>query len=541
MSILAYHHMISQRFNNHPAFRGIDLKTLGVNSPANGIYLPADYQLAAGMNISPHPGGHTPLYYKAIECVLDRIAKEPETEIRAVKIRTLMDAMRIGFANGDLYTNVPTGKTLEEVKQGINEVIKKSESYVERYADLHQDLRESERRNLQAGQDHLQFWSAILGDARREKLLSEAIKRNPNVNITSENKHLRGTPYSQFAPADDDFQIPPTTSANPADLPSPPPLVPPPLQWLNEPEGFTRSDPRFMGGLPPSSVPGPNEQTLGQLPPTTAAPSESLALKSDPITGITDPYYDNPLAGGTSVPRDALALVAGVAAAGVAACFVPSWLLALGAILAGTRVASTQESSSNGTMAAAAPGGGVLSTGASVFNTNGDRLDVDSATNHSDSSGPSTFRPQLGEASAFDPKVPASTFAGRFGEWAITPAGTMPVNDPAVAPTSAAGSVAPEDVRRLSRVNETNAGNVFTTGSAPVPYLPSTALDERFGSWTVPAAGGEPQPSKPIGVFADEPSYLIPPPIFGVDGPVKPRNDSEEWFSRWIKPLLRSE
>ncbi|MGY3145345.1 hypothetical protein ACVWYQ_002344 [Bradyrhizobium sp. USDA 3397] len=155
---------------------------------------------------------------------------------------------------------------------------------------------------------------------------------------------------------------------------------------------------------------------------------------------------------------------------------------------------------------------------------------------------PLTPNPQLGGASPFDPEVPAGTFADRFGEWTTTAAGTMPAKNPPAASTSVAGSVAPEDVRRLARVNEANAGNVFTTGSAPVPYLPFTEFDGRFGSWTVPTAGGQqPQPSKPIGVFADEPSYLIPPPIFGVDGPVNPQTDSEEWFSRWIRSLLRSE
>ncbi|MFK4485311.1 hypothetical protein ABIA45_000389 [Bradyrhizobium sp. USDA 336] len=545
MSILAYHHMISQRFNDHIAFRGIDQKTLGVYSPANGIYLPVDYQLAAGMNISPHPGGHTPLYYGAIKCVLDRIAEEPKPEIRAVKIRTLMDAMRIGFANGDLYTNLPNGKTLEEVEQGINKVIKKNESYVERYADLHQDLRESERRNLQAGQDHLQLWSAILGDAQREKLLSEAIERNPNVNITSENKHLRGTPYSRFAPVDDVFQIPPTTSANPADLPSPPPLVPPSLQWLNESEGFTRSDPRFTGALPPFPAPGPDEKRFGQLPPTTAAPADPLVLQSDPHSGVTYQYYDNPLAGGTPVVRNAinaLALTAGGTATAALAPSILPWLLGIGGILAFTRAANAEESRSGATIGAAAPGGGVFSTGAPVYNTSNNGLNADNTAGARGVLAPLNLRQQLGGASSFDPEAPAGTFADRFGEWTTTPAGTVPANDPPVAPTSAAGSVAPEDVRRLARVNETNAGNVFTTGSAPVPHLPFTEFDGRFGSWTVPTAGGQqPQPSKPIGVFADEPSYLIPPPIFGVDGPVNPQTDSEEWFSRWIRPLLRSE
>lgn len=531
MSILAYHHMISQKFDRHRAFRGVDKQALGVHSRANGIYLPVDYRLAASMNLSPHPGGHNALYYAAVKSVLNQIAKNPEPEIRAAQIRTLMDAMRIGFAKGDLYTNAPMGKSQEDVKQGIENVIKNSQLYLERNPDLHQDLRDNERRNLQTGQDHLLFWSAVLGDARREKLLSEAIERNPNASITSGNKHLGGTPYSKFAPVDDVFHIPPTTPVNPADIPSPPPFIPPSLQWLNESEGFTRSDPRFTGALPAFPAPGPNEQTLGQLPPTTASPSSPLVPLSDPHSGMPNPYYENPLAGGTPVMRNAaLPWLAGGVAAAVAAPFLPGWLAALGAILAGTRLANAEESSSSATMEAATPSGGVLSTGAPAFNANGDRLNVGGT------------RPQLGEASSLDREAPAGTFADRFGEWVTTPAGTMPAKDPPAVPTSTAGSVAPEDVRRLARVNETNAGNVFTTGTAPVPYLPSTEFDGRFGYWTAPTAGGQqPQPSKPIGVFADEPSYLIPPPIFGVDGSVNPRNDGEEWFSRWIRPLLPPE
>ncbi|WP_143278705.1 hypothetical protein [Bradyrhizobium sp. Y36] len=73
-----------------------------------------------------------------------------------------------------------------------------------------------------------------------------------------------------------------------------------------------------------------------------------------------------------------------------------------------------------------------------------------------------------------------------------------------------------------------------------MPHLPSTEFNDRFGNWTLPTANSDqPQPSKPIGAFADEPSYLIPPPIFGVNVPGNPSNGAEEWFSRWIRPLLR--
>jgi hypothetical protein len=139
----------------------------------------------------------------------------------------------------------------------------------------------------------------------------------------------------------------------------------------------------------------------------------------------------------------------------------------------------------------------------------------------------------------------AGTFADRFGNWSETLNGTMPAqpSDGGEAQSAAvAGALAPEDVRRLTRVNASNAGSVFASGSAPVPYLPSTEFNDRFGNWSMPNGEGGPQrTSKPIGAFADEPSYIIPPPIFGSDDPGNPRNDAEEWFSRWIRPLIGPE
>jgi hypothetical protein len=49
------------------------------------------------------------------------------------------------------------------------------------------------------------------------------------------------------------------------------------------------------------------------------------------------------------------------------------------------------------------------------------------------------------------------------------------------------------------------------------------------------------QASRPVGAFADEPSYLIPPPIWGLEDQSKSRNDAVDWFSRWIEPLLRQD
>lgn len=116
----------------------------------------------------------------------------------------------------------------------------------------------------------------------------------------------------------------------------------------------------------------------------------------------------------------------------------------------------------------------------------------------------------------------------------------MPAQDVQLPTAPAAGTVVPEEVRRLTRVNAANAGSVFTSGSAPVPYLPSNEFNDRFGHWTTPTAYGQPpQTGRPIGTFADEPGYSVPPPIFGAYDPGNPSNSADEWFSQWIGPLLR--
>lgn len=552
MSILFDHHIILDRFKDHRAFSGIDKETLDIDSPANRIYLPADPKIAARLGVSPHPSNHIGLYSGAVERKLDLIAGTESPSERASEIRTLIDALRVGFLNGHLYTNWPIDKTPEEVERLHAEIFDNHKAYRAKYPDQLRKIRDIEQRGANAGQNHLIKWLLYLDNPERRRILDEVIASNPGAKLTSGNRNLAGTHWSKFEASDPSsgiLRIPGSTPVNPNDLPRLPGYNSPSLAGLNDKEGFTRSDPRFTGGLPPFSAPSPDEQRLGQLPPTTATQSDPLVLPYDPITGITQ-YYDNPLAGGTSVVPNAITAL-GLTAGGAAAALLVAaagpailpWLLGIAGFSAATQAANAQEGNSGETMGAATPRGGVFSTGAPAYNnTSNHGLGVDSAADARGVLGPLTPSPLPGGASLLDPEAPAATFADRFGEWTTSPAGTMAAKDPSVAPASAAGSVAPEEVRRLTRVNETNAGNVFTTGSAPVPHLPSTAFDERFGSWTIPGAGGQqPQPSKPSGVFADEPSYFIPPPIFGVDGPINPNSDSEEWFSQWIRPLLRPE
>lgn len=383
--------------------------------------------------------------------------------------------------------------------------------------------------------------------------MDELIGQSPDVNITAGNQDLDGTHWhSKFGaidPSSGIFVIPGSTPVNPRDFRPLPGYTSPSIRGLNEPEGFGRSDPRFTGVLPPFLAPGPNEQQFGQLPPTTAAPSDPLVLRFDPMTGWPLPFHENPLmhdasGNGSSLAQDILPWLAGGAALGIAAPFVPAWLAAILVGLAATRVANAQEPGSGAARDIATPSGAVFSTGAPAYNA---FINEGMSGNTSNSASVS---PMLG--SALSQRAPlgqdagsGASFSDRFGNWTDTPVGTRPAgpsNASAAPPTPAANAVPPEEVRRLTRVNASNAGTVFTSGTAPVPYLPSTEFNDRFGNWTVPTADGRSrQTSGPIGVLANEPSYLIPPPIFGVDDTSNPRNDAEEWFSRWIRPLLRSE
>lgn len=535
-SILHGHHIIPEHCAGHPALEGVD-----INAPANIVYLPASRQLADEMGVSPHSGGHLESYYAACK-ELDKITRNSNPALWLKEIEDLQDAMRIALANGDLFTNKPsTGADTTPINKSL---LAGRGKYLVDHPEEHKKIRELRQRGAVTGQSHLIKWSPYWDNLDRQEQLTRAIANNPDLNVTADNRDLDGTHWSKFAaldPSSSNFHIPGSTPANPSDFPSLPGYSSPSLAGMNEQERLTQVDPRFNSQLPGFPAPGRDEQQFAQLPPTAATPPDPLVLRSDPASGTALPFYENPLAGGSSLARDALPWLAGAAAVGAAAPFIPAWLLTIGGILTLSRAANAQDSSPDAKIGAASPGG-VFSTGATAFDTLSTVLKLDQADRNSGHSA-SKSGLHLGGAVSLDPEAHANTFADRFGNWASTPSGTVPAERQREAgPVPSAKSVAPEDVRRLARVNASNAGSAFTSGSSPVPYLPSTEFNERFGSWTVPTADGQPPlASKPIDAFADEPSYLIPPPIFGVDGPGNPRNDAEEWFSRWIRPLIHPE
>ncbi|MBR1167304.1 AHH domain-containing protein [Bradyrhizobium liaoningense] len=533
------HHVLPKKFADHPVIRLLG-KRFNIDGVRNLVTLPSRQPLATELGSSPHTGGHLGTYHDGFFERLENLKVSPKFDLAdagderaldeiASEVNALVAAAKYAVANGHLLPNTPEGLTTEEGNGKNREWFQNRGTYAADQAEQIRQMQETVDQLRDAGQRDAALAFPLLSPTSGLSMAerNEILRRSGKGTISL---HFTGVDPIPDAPG----LVPSLIDTRLRGL------SPPDRPDLNENEGFTPSDPRFRSVLPAFPSLSPEEQRLGELPPTTAAPSDPLVLLSDPHSGMANPYYDNPLAGGTPVVRNALPWMAGGAAVGLAAPSLLPWLLGIGGILAVTRAANAQEGS-GATMGASTPRGGVFSTGAPAHTTSNNGLSVDNAASTRGVLA-STFRPQLSGASSLDPEAPAGTLADRFGEWVAAPAGTMPAKDPPAVPTSTAASVAPEDVRRLARVNETNAGNVFTTGTAPVPYLPSTEFDGRFGFWTAPTAGGQqPQPSKPIGVFADEPSYLIPPPIFGVDGSVNPRNDGEEWFSRWIRPLLPPE
>jgi hypothetical protein len=353
---------------------------------------------------------------------------------------------------------------------------------------------------------------------------------------------LGGTSWQHKSTAvGDSFRVPGSVPVNPSDFPQLPGSVPPSLADFGH-EGFTRSDPRLTDGLSGFPAASPDWQRFGQLPPTTATPSDPLILRFDPMTGAPLPFHENPLARepnaqsfpSSSSAQSALPWLIGGAALGASAPFLPAWLLAIGGIAAISRAASAHElDPAKGARAT----GGVFSTGAPGYNAFNNSSIAGTTTGSRGYPASSMLEPPLiGHVPPDQEATRGSAFDDRFGNWTGTPAGSAPVT-----PDAAAGTIAPEEVRRLTRVNASNAGSVFESGSSPVPQLPSPEFNDRFGNWSMPTGERPQQASRPVGAFADEPSYLVPPPIWGLEDPGNPQNDAEEWFSRWIRPLLRQE
>lgn len=530
MSIFALHHLIPRSLRNHPVFKGL---TIGIDSLENQIYLPVSKSLASALGIVAHRGRHLGVYRQAIKEVLDGILEDEDLGVRDAKIRNLLDAMRIGFRRGHLYTNRREGLDIGAQREAIRKFIHAHADYTKQDPTGVDELRQAEERARELDQPHLTLWHAVSGDSRKEQIILDAIKSNPSEYITAQNKNLKGTFLPEFAAIDDHFETPPSTPYDPSKIPSLPPLAPPPVGWLNQPEGFSPGDPRFAGALPAFPQLDPNDQRLGQLPPTTAAPSDPQVFLYDPFTGVPNPGAGpspilNPGTSDAGMPPAWLYAGAGLAA--LAALFPAMWpyLAALGAGYAATVPAHAAESES-----------GTARNGITSASTAASPNAWSSGNSFSQSGAGNSFHREPSHPDERHGQAPetGSSFADRFGAWTDTPNGSVPeprMADPPV--TVTAGAVSSDELRRLTRSNALNAGSVFTFGSAPIPHLPST----KSGNGNVHVNGERSgQSSQPIGALSGEPAYVSPPPpVFGVEASASPALDAERWFARWIRPHL---
>lgn len=545
--MLQVHHILLQELAGH-----FTLKVLGDRFQLNGIknlmHLPSNQKAAEELGSSPHTGGHLGSYRKIFCKFLGELQEHPSfgaAQNGDTAALDQLDAEMSGFltaakhalARGHLLTNTPSGMTQEEANKRVEDWYASWRTYAKDNKDSIQQMRDTV--------DQLHSASQWEGALRAPILLPDG-----NLSLADKIEILKryksSSPISQhFAavgPAPDlPGLVPPLVDTR---LPG---LIPPRLDGLNEPEGFTRSNPLLTYGLPGFPVPPSDWHRLTRLPPSVAMPAESQVLQfhsetGQPLTHLSD---GSQVLGPQAPPDPGSALLMGAGVLGAGLMMLPG-AQSLGAgLLTGLTAAALTKPAFSATTS----GGNkvtedsVLSNGEAPYNPFAVGPPV-----HPFLDGWSDFIEERSGSPQRENRIlgleaeRARPLFNRFGNWIDTPLGTVPTEPANVgeAPdTSVAASLAPENVRRLARVNESNAGSVFTSGSAPVPYLPSPEFNERFGSWTVPTAGSkQPPSSKPMGMFADEPSYLIAPPIFGVDGPGDPRRDAEEWFTHWIRPML---
>lgn len=541
------HHILPQLLAKHPVVKFL-ANRFDIEGIRNRMALPATQELSELLKSSPHTGGHLGSYYGGFSNYLGKVSSDEfkagvagrqwQLDDAVSDLNKLLAAAKYAQANGHLFPNTPTGMTPAQA----NEANKKWFSNWRNYAEDN----EEQIRQMQDTIDQLNA-SGNLDGALYWPILSPTSAISLADRIELMKRFRKGSPISQHF-----------TAVGP--VPELPGLVPGfvntrlrgfnpiPPGGLNQPEGFTPSNPPPI--YEPRGLPAldPDWQRIGQPPPSTAAPSMPQILQFNKETGQQMFMSDgSPMMGPNpyEMPRDpadpspllGLGIFAGAMAAPFVLPTLPAWVWALGA-LGGAGIAA-------GSSAVAEPrnnsGGEVFAAGAPPYNPFGPGGASNANSNGGQPFGIQSSAHPLTSNTLDQEMARSGTFNDRFGNWpgtaaVATPSQPLSKSEPPAAPT--AGVAAPEEARRLTRANASNAGSVFESGSAPVPYLPSPEFNDRFGNWRVDERRPQ-QVSSPV--FADEPGYVIPPPIWGLEASANPRNDAEEWFSRWIQPLLRQD
>lgn len=535
------HHVLPQHLASHPVINFL-ANRFDIDGIRNRMALPATQGLADDLKSSPHSGGHLGSYYDGFSDYLDAVGTDQfkaavagrQWQIDEVvsDLNKLLAAAKYAQANGHLFATTPTGMTREQANEANKRWFLNWRNYAEDNAEQIQQMQDTIDQLSGSGQ-----WNGAL----HWPILSPTSGLSLADRIEMRERYLSGSPISQ------QFTAVGPVPALPGLVPSSvntrlPGFIPVSPNDVKQPEGFTPSNPSLTYGLRGFPALDPDWQRIGQLPPTSAVPSDPFILKFDPMTGVPLPFYENPLmrdpGSGSSVAQHALPWLLGGAALGIAVPFLPTWLLALGAFAGLSRAASARNLQS--ATVADTGGGGVFAAGTTSYNPFNSGDASSAYTNGGQLLGTQSGAPPPMGNNRDQESMRGGTFADRFGNWSGSAVSAMPPQPSNKPEAPTAGVAAPEEVRRLTRVNASNAGSVFESGSLPVPYLPSPEFNDRFGNWRM-GEGRPQQASSPVGTFAGEPDYVVPPPIWGLEASANPGNDAGQWFSRWIQPLLRQD
>ncbi|NTA59828.1 hypothetical protein G6L32_14390 [Agrobacterium tumefaciens] len=175
------HHIIErQAYRDSPLLNKLSSQGLfNLDDSANRLNLPADYDTAAKMQVSPHMGGPLANYSDALEEILSDLTRSPDGRLAlqgdraaaervATQVNSLRDTMRAGLINGELLTNKPNNMTVAEARNKINGFFRNWESYAEAHA--------SQIERYAKGQ--VNAWDAVTVSETRMQAAIDAIEQS---------------------------------------------------------------------------------------------------------------------------------------------------------------------------------------------------------------------------------------------------------------------------------------------------------------------------------------------------------------------------
>jgi hypothetical protein len=171
MALFADHHLIGQQYETW--VRELTGGKFDVQAPSNRLYLPTDQELAAELKITPHTGYHPESYREVVPRVLGdlqgsedgalaRNGNEEAQSRLADRLASLRDAMKAAVANGDLYTNKPTGMSRADMNAKNSDFARNWEQYAQDHAGQIKANNEFERSLADRGLADTAKFSSLL-------------------------------------------------------------------------------------------------------------------------------------------------------------------------------------------------------------------------------------------------------------------------------------------------------------------------------------------------------------------------------------------